>query len=124
MMIPSRRNFFDEVFDEPIFSKKEAKMMKTDIKEKDGKFFMGDQELDSTNFRYKTSADTNGQPILQKRIMYVKRYKVFNYLNKDKTKIVAHTLYQLSDINEFKKAMKNLPDYKEEDAYNQRASII
>ena len=56
--------------------------------------------------------------------MYVKRYKVFNYLNKDKTKIVAHTLYQLSDINEFKKAMKNLPDYKEEDAYNQRASII
>lgn len=94
------------------------------IKEKDGKFFMGNQELDATNFRYKTSVDTNGQPILQKRIMYVKRYKVFNYLNKDKTKIVAHTLYQLSDINEFKKAMKNLPDYKEEDAYNQRASII
>ena len=38
MMIPSRRNFFDEVFDEPIFSKKEAKMMKTDIKEKDGNY--------------------------------------------------------------------------------------
>ena len=37
-MIPSRRNFFDEVFDEPIFSKKEAKMMKTDIKEKDGNY--------------------------------------------------------------------------------------
>ena len=38
MMIPSRRNFFDQVFDEPIFSKKEAKMMKTDIKEKDGNY--------------------------------------------------------------------------------------
>ena len=38
MMIPSRRNFFDEVFDEPIFSKTEAKMMKTDIKEKDGNY--------------------------------------------------------------------------------------
>lgn len=38
MMIPSRRNFFDEVFDEPIFSKKEAKMMKTDIKEKDDNY--------------------------------------------------------------------------------------
>jgi hypothetical protein len=90
------------------------------IKEKDGKFFMGDQELDPTNFRYKTSADS--EPILQKRIMYVKRYKVFNYLNNDK--IVAHTLYQLSDIDEFKRAMKSFPDYKEEDAYNQRASII
>ena len=38
MMIPSRRNFFDEVFDEPIFSKKEAKMMKPDIKETDGNY--------------------------------------------------------------------------------------
>lgn len=38
MMIPSRKNFFDEVFNEPMFSKKEAKIMKTDIKEKDGNY--------------------------------------------------------------------------------------
>ena len=38
MMIPRRKDFFDEVFDEPIFSKKEAKIMKTDIKEKDGNY--------------------------------------------------------------------------------------
>ncbi len=38
MMIP-RRNFFDEVFnDENLMDKREAKIMKTDIKEKDGNY--------------------------------------------------------------------------------------
>lgn len=37
MMIP-RKNFFDEVFDDPMFSKKENKIMKTDIQEKNGNY--------------------------------------------------------------------------------------
>lgn len=37
MMIP-RRNFFDEVFDDSMFSKKETRIMKTDIQEKDGNY--------------------------------------------------------------------------------------
>ncbi len=40
MMIPRRNyvDFFDDVFDNNVFSKKEGKMMKTDIKEKDGQY--------------------------------------------------------------------------------------
>ena len=42
MMIPARRNgngldIFDEVFADPFFGEKENKIMKTDLKEKDGK---------------------------------------------------------------------------------------
>ena len=43
MMIPARRNgngldIFDEVFADPFFGEKENKIMKTDLKEKDGKY--------------------------------------------------------------------------------------
>lgn len=38
MMIPRRKDFFDEVFNEPIFSRKESEIMKTDITEKDGNY--------------------------------------------------------------------------------------
>ncbi len=39
MLVPRRKNFFDEVFDDDvIFSRKENKMMRTDIKEKDGNY--------------------------------------------------------------------------------------
>ena len=40
MMIPRRSGFdiFDEVFNDPFFSKKENKLMKTDVKEKDGNY--------------------------------------------------------------------------------------
>lgn len=37
MMIP-RKNFFDEVFDDSMFSRKENKLMKTDIQEKNGNY--------------------------------------------------------------------------------------
>ena len=43
MMIPAKRNgldFFDEVFTDPFFNEKENKIMKTDIKEKDGKYLL------------------------------------------------------------------------------------
>ena len=45
MMIPARRNgnwldIFDEVFDDPFFGEKENKIMKTDLKEKDGKYML------------------------------------------------------------------------------------
>lgn len=39
MMIPRKRSFFDDVFDDSIFSRKELKQfMKTDIEEKDGNY--------------------------------------------------------------------------------------
>ena len=45
MMIPARRNgngldIFDEVFNDPFFGEKENKIMKTDLKEKDGKYML------------------------------------------------------------------------------------
>ena len=45
MMIPARRNgngldIFDEVFADPFFGEKENKIMKTDLKEKDGKYML------------------------------------------------------------------------------------
>lgn len=44
MMIPRRNgnglDFFDEVFADPLFSEKENKIMKTDLKEKDGKYML------------------------------------------------------------------------------------
>ena len=45
MMIPARRNgngldIFDEVFTDPFFGEKENKIMKTDLKEKDGKYML------------------------------------------------------------------------------------
>ena len=44
-MIPARRNgngldIFDEVFADPFFGEKENKIMKTDLKEKDGKYML------------------------------------------------------------------------------------
>ena len=44
MMIPRRNgnglDVFDEVFNEPFFSQKENKIMKTDVKEKDGNYIL------------------------------------------------------------------------------------
>jgi len=44
MMIPRRNgnglDFFDEVFADPFFNEKDAKIMKTDIKEKDDKYLL------------------------------------------------------------------------------------
>lgn len=45
MMIPARRNgngldIFDEIFADPFFGEKENKIMKTDLKEKDGKYML------------------------------------------------------------------------------------
>ena len=44
MMIPSRNgngvDIFDEVFNDPFFSEKENKIMKTDVKEKDGSYIL------------------------------------------------------------------------------------
>lgn len=42
MMIPRRSGFdiFDEVFNDPFFTKKENKLMKTDVKEKDGNYIL------------------------------------------------------------------------------------
>ena len=44
MMIPRRNgnglDIFDEVFNEPFFSQKENKIMKTDVKEKDGNYIL------------------------------------------------------------------------------------
>ena len=45
MMIPARRNgngldIFDEVFADPFFGEIENKIMKTDLKEKDGKYML------------------------------------------------------------------------------------
>ncbi len=49
MMIPRRSGFdiFDEVFNDPFFSKKENKLMKTDVKEKDGNYVL---EIDLPGF--------------------------------------------------------------------------
>ena len=49
MMIPRRSGFdiFDEVFNDPFFSKKENKLMKTDVKEKDGNYIL---EIDLPGF--------------------------------------------------------------------------
>ena len=39
MLVPKKRSFFDEVFnDDVVFSRRENKMMRTDIKEKDGNY--------------------------------------------------------------------------------------
>ena len=44
MMIPRRNgnglDIFDEVFNDPFFSEKENKIMKTDVKEKDGNYIL------------------------------------------------------------------------------------
>ena len=44
MMIPRRNgngvDIFDEVFNDPFFSEKENKIMKTDVKEKDGSYIL------------------------------------------------------------------------------------
>lgn len=44
MMIPRRKgnglDIFDEVFSDPFFSQKENKIMKTDVKEKDGNYIL------------------------------------------------------------------------------------
>lgn len=42
MMIPRRNglDIFDEVFSDPLFSEKENKIMKTDVKEKDGNYLL------------------------------------------------------------------------------------
>lgn len=44
MMIPRKNgngfDIFDEVFNEPFFSEKESKLMKTDVKEKDGNYIL------------------------------------------------------------------------------------
>lgn len=42
MMVPRRNGFdiFDEVFNEPFFTKKENKLMKTDVREKDGNYVL------------------------------------------------------------------------------------
>ncbi len=38
MLVPRRGNFFDELFDDSMLSKKDTKFMKTDIKEKNGNY--------------------------------------------------------------------------------------
>ena len=42
MMVPRRNgfDFFDEVFNEPFFTKIENKLMKTDVREKDGNYVL------------------------------------------------------------------------------------
>ena len=42
MMVPRRNGFdiFDEVFNDPFFTKKENKLMKTDVREKDGNYVL------------------------------------------------------------------------------------
>lgn len=42
MMVPKRNGFdiFDEVFNDPFFTKKENKLMKTDVREKDGNYVL------------------------------------------------------------------------------------
>ena len=42
MMVPRRNGFdiFDEVFNDPFFTKKESKLMKTDVREKDGNYVL------------------------------------------------------------------------------------
>ena len=42
MIVPRRNGFdiFDEVFNEPFFTKKENKLMKTDVREKDGNYVL------------------------------------------------------------------------------------
>ena len=59
MMIPARRNgngldIFDEVFTDPFFGEKENKIMKTDLKEKDGKYMIVGRGLGthSINIRF------------------------------------------------------------------------
>ena len=61
MMIPARRNgngldIFDEVFTDPFFGEKENKIMKTDLKEKDGKYML---EIDVPGYdRIEVADDT------------------------------------------------------------------
>jgi len=61
MMIPARRNgngldIFDEVFADPFFGEKENKIMKTDLKEKDGKYML---EIDVPGYdRIEVADDT------------------------------------------------------------------
>ena len=42
MMVPRKNGFniFDEVFNDPFFTKKEKKLMKTDVREKDGNYVL------------------------------------------------------------------------------------
>ena len=42
MMVPRKNGFniFDEVFNDPFFTKKENKLMKTDVREKDGNYVL------------------------------------------------------------------------------------
>ena len=90
MMIPSRRNFFDEVFDEPIFSKKEAKMMKTDIKEKDGNYIF---TIDVPGFEKEN--------IKSKMLLQVHDELIFNVYDDeiDKVKeIVYNTMTNVFDL--------------------------
>ena len=50
MMVPRRNGFdiFDEVFNDPFFTKKESKLMKTDVREKDGNYVL---DIDLPGFK-------------------------------------------------------------------------
>ena len=80
--------------------------------------------LDSSQYRLKDPSDYNS---VQKRVMYVTQYTVVDKVDKNgQTSYKSNTLYKIARIDEFIDAMKDLPrrNSPEEDANNQRASII
>lgn len=93
---------------------------------RDGKFYRGTQELNQDDYRLKNPDDTTS---VQKKIMYVKQYKVISKVTKKKEdRYIKHTLYQLADIPTFVEGMKDLEAKNGEplviSASKQRASII
>ena len=83
MMIPRRNglDIFDEVFSDPFFSQKENKIMKTDVKEKDGNYIL---EIDVPGYNkediqielqdgYVTVTATKNEEKEDKQSKYLKR---------------------------------------------------
>lgn len=89
----------------------------TDVIYQDGKFIKGDEVLDSKQYRLKDKDNLNS---VQKRIDYVRKYKVTTKQNiKGKIVYRTNTLYELAQHKDFVEALKN-PN----DAGKQRAVIL
>ena len=89
----------------------------TDVTYKDGKFIKGNEVLDSKQYRLKDKDNPNS---VQKRIDYVKKYKVTIQQNiKGRNVYRNNTLFEIAPMSDFTEALKN-PN----DAGKQRAVIL
>ena len=100
MMIPKRSGFdiFDEFSYDPFFSKKENKIMKTDVAEKDGNYVLNDRDnsllddIKNINFVYsKDNSSEDSDIVINSLITYTAPDNWSLNINKDlKTAVVNY----------------------------------